>query len=196
MPRWSNSVFTSHAQERLSERFEISEEQLLEQLNVGRLGVKLGVSKETHLVHRLIWSEYDNNHIVIIQDVINGSILTVLTVDMYRRDYPERLNDKRIQKAINQLKNRKSKMDVCPQKPSISAIFVFDDGRRLVRSIGKWKEKISMEEIEYLGSRQEFWDWVLESIAKKELPLNDLQYVSGGYSMADRVRIEYAVEKT
>lgn len=194
MPFWTNALLTTHAKARLAERSKMHEEELLDQLNNGNVGIKLGVSKETNLAHRLVWSEADNNHIVIIQDVINGSVLTVLTIEMYKRDYSDRVNDIYIAEAKAQIINRKRKLANQQRKISITGMFKSNDGKLYAKTIGKWKDNISTDEIESLGRNEFFWVWVMGNIQKKELPLDNLKYITAGYSMTDRVRIEYTVE--
>lgn len=100
--KFGKSKLSHHAIERLSERFRISTEQLLEMLNTGH-GIKIGTSVESHLVHRLLWSHVDEQLFVAIQNIIDGTVLTVLTLEMYRRDYGSNVTDRRAQKVINMM---------------------------------------------------------------------------------------------
>jgi hypothetical protein len=67
------------------------------------MGKKIGVSRETHLMHRLVWSYVGDAPLVAIQDVINGTVLPVLSVDMYRREYASNLTEKRLHQVLNQM---------------------------------------------------------------------------------------------
>ena len=96
------SRLSGHACLRLSEHFKIVANELLRLLNSG-LGKVIGFSEETHLVHRLVWSHLDGAFLVAIQDVTDGTVLTVLPVDMYRERYGENLTDKRLHHVINQM---------------------------------------------------------------------------------------------
>lgn len=185
------SVFTYHAYVRLRERFKITDVKLLELLNTGMLGMRLGISRETHLIHRLLWSEEDQDHIVVVQNVVNGEILTLLTVDMYRRDYPTQLSDKKLKKAKNQYKHLyPSPVPELAKKPSISAFFRSEADGVVFYPLGKWHDVVPLDEIKQLGLKEGFWRWVWERVAEKEIPFDDLLYASGGYSIWDRVRIE------
>ena len=189
------STFTNHAKERLSERLKITEEEILELLTIKGCGRRIGCSrKKTHLTHRLLWSEVDENHFILIQDVTNGAILTVLTIDMYKRDYSMNLTAKRLQKAINVIKHINSKRNISEKRPKICTIFIDNDGRHTIKNIGKWKEIVPKDKIQLLGSNQDFWEWVLAYIVAKDLPLDNLRWVSGGYSIKDRVHIDYKIK--
>ena len=197
MPRWTNAILSNHAKSRLSERFEIDEANLLDQINHGDMGVKLGVSTESHLVHRLIWSDLDNDHIVLIQDVINGVILTVLTIEMYKRDYSDRVDEKKISRAINQFKNRSQKYLGKEKKKRLKVFCFFKPelGQPYFKPIGEWKKLPPNEQIVNLECDEDFWRWVDNALVKKGFLKNELLYITAGYSIMDRVRIERKIQQ-
>src|SRR3546814_9499054 len=62
-----------------------------------------GRSARTHLAHRLLWSHVDESLLVAIQDVVDGTILTVLTLEMYCGKYGQNITDRRICRVVNQM---------------------------------------------------------------------------------------------
>jgi len=97
------SQLSVHAEERLRESFRVQPADLLATLNAG-LGERIGASrKRSHLSHRLVWSHVDEIPIVVIQDVIGGTVVTVLPVDIYRREYSNNLTEQRLRRVINQM---------------------------------------------------------------------------------------------
>jgi len=204
MPRHTPTSLSRHAEQRLAERFRISKEVLLDQLNVGQLGVKLGVSKDSSISHRLVWSLEDNAPLVVIQNVVDGAILTVLTLEMYRCHYPERVIDRKIERALNQLANRRSRYGGAAQaahsqRVTVTGFFRSDDAFLSVATavhLGKWKAALSSEELESLGSDMQFWSWVAERIRKKGLLVDNLSSLTVGYTMTDRIPLRFTADDT
>src|SRR3546814_10376923 len=96
------SYLSQHAQDRILERLRISPQDLLDLLNGGH-GKKIGRSARTHLAHRLLWSHVDESLLVAIQDVVDGTILTVLTLELYCGKYGKNITDRRICRVVNQM---------------------------------------------------------------------------------------------
>src|SRR3546814_3780470 len=96
------SYLSQHAQDRILERLRISPQDLLDLLNGGH-GKKIGRSARTHLAHRLLWSHVYESLLVAIQDVVDGTILTVLTLEMYCGKYGQKITDRRICRVVNQI---------------------------------------------------------------------------------------------
>lgn len=178
MARFPPASLSMHAEQRLSERFKITKESLLGLLNSG-LGVRIGASKETHLIHRLLWSDTDNAPLVAIQDVVDGTLLTLLTADMYQRDYDSRLTEKRLQRSVDQLahhrRNQRSGQEGTSTPGKALIVGYFSDDQ--VRILGTWKEEVPSGNLEALGTAPHFWGWVIQRIHDKELPLERLRSV-------------------
>lgn len=95
-----NSRFTEHAQQRIKERFKITEDELVEQLDAG-LFVQLGKGRDRRKVYRLFYSRDDAGWGVVVQDCYNKEIITVLPTEYYVGKYrklkpEERRNAKRM----------------------------------------------------------------------------------------------------
>src|SRR3546814_1548465 len=102
------SYLSQHAQDRILERLRISPQDLLDLLNGGH-GKKIGRSARTHLAHRLLWSHVDESLLVAIQDVVDGTILTVLTLAMRSEEHTSELQSlMRISYAVFCLKQIKT----------------------------------------------------------------------------------------
>ena len=81
-----NSRFTEHAQQRIKERFKITEDELVEQLDAG-LFVQLGKGRDRRKVYRLFYSRDDAGWGVVVQDRYNKEIITVLPTEYYVGKY-------------------------------------------------------------------------------------------------------------
>src|SRR3546814_17116644 len=76
-----NSYLSLLAQDRILERLRISPQDLLDLLNGGH-GTKIGRSARTHLAHRLLWRHVYESLLVALQDVVDGTIRTFLSLEM------------------------------------------------------------------------------------------------------------------
>ena len=192
------SILSNHAKMRLSERFSISEEDLLSHLNFGKIGVVLGCSFDHNIQHIMVWSDADDSPIIVIRNKIDGVILTVLTLEMYKRDYAQRVTEEAITKAFNQLKNRKKRLKKLFNIPSnnskliICGLFKTEDKIK-VMVLGHWEELVAEKNILRLGENPEFWNWVVKRIEKKGVEIESLKRVTAGFTKADRYIIPYSV---
>jgi hypothetical protein len=184
MPRFPPASLSAHAARRLSERFQIAESDLLHLLNSG-FGKRLGVSKESHLVHRLLWSIEDEAPLVAIQDICNGTVLTVLTIDMYRRNYDDRLTDERLRSVINQLIPAgllpPTRWLTGSSPPTVFVIGWISDDDAWPSSpvnLGRWKQANELDALHLLRDDPAFWTWIAERMQGRGLPLARLRSVT------------------
>lgn len=198
MPRWTSTNFTKHASQRLKERFTIPPDTLIEQLNIGQLGVRLAMQGETRILHRLTWSETDNDYLVVVQDVVDGNIITILSLDMVKLKYPEKITEARLRRAKNQVLNRIKQVGSCDKKvtnnknkPKLAVYggFIINDSSFELKMIGRWKN-VPEDELAQLASQEEFLVWVGEKIIDKSYDLSALKYISVGYKLTETVKLE------
>jgi hypothetical protein len=183
-----------HAKKRLSERFRISSERLLEILNMGH-GIKIGASVESHLAHRLLWSPVDEQIFVAIQNVINGTILTVLTLEMYRRDYGSSVTERRVQKVINMMVHS-GMAPASLWKPDVPKeyVTVYADlcSTNNIIALGRWKGAVDSVYLEDLGTKIEFWSWVATQITARGAMLDEVLSVKAKFTGGDFQNVPYA----
>jgi hypothetical protein len=75
-------VFSKHGRQRLKQRTSLTPDDAL-QLIHNKQAVLLGKERGLHRSHWLIHSKRDNDEFVIVQDYLNGSIVTVWTVEYH-----------------------------------------------------------------------------------------------------------------
>jgi hypothetical protein len=189
------SRLSGHACQRLSERFKIEATELLRLLNAG-LGKAIGYSEQTHLVHRLVWSHLDNQFLVAIQDVTDGTVLTVLRVDMYRERYAENLTDKHLRHVINQM------VHAGYAPPSL---WVTGDTQEFVTvhatlatspttvALGRWRGLVTSADLSELGRQPEFWEWVVSELARRGHEVSALESISAKFTGGDHQAVPYAL---
>jgi len=188
------STLSAHATVRLSERFRISSADFLKLLNAGQ-GKKIGISSSTRLAHRLLWSHVDEQLLVAIQDVVNGTILTVLTIEMYCRDYNSNITDGRIIKVINMMVHsnlapaslwRPGAPDEC-----VTVYATIQDSLKPV-ALGRWRGVVESVNLHDLGKIPEFWSWIVNKILAKGYMTEHLASVQARFSGGDLQDIPYA----
>jgi hypothetical protein len=197
MPRWTNTNFTKHARQRLEERFTIPPDTLIEQLNIGQLGIRLTMQGETRILHRLTWSETDNDYLVVVQDIVDGNIITILSLDMVKLKYPEKITEAKLRRAKNQVLNRIKKLGSYDKKVTnnknklklaVYGGFLTNDSSIELKMIGRWKN-VPDDELAQLTSQKEFLVWVGGKIVDKSYDLSALKYISVGYKLNETVQL-------
>lgn len=188
------SRLSTHAIERLSDRFRISAERILELLNTGQ-GKRIGTSSVSHLAHRLIWSPVDEQLLVAIQNVIDGTVLTFLTIEMYRRDYDSNLTERRIQKVLNMMVHA-GHAPASLWRPGLpdEYVTVFANSQNTGKPIalGRWKGSVDSLQLSELGKRPEFWAWVASQVSAKGHTLQHILSIEARYTGGDTQGIPYA----
>lgn len=187
------SRLSGHACLRLSERFKIQATELLRLLNAG-LGKAIGFSDQTHLLHRLVWSHLDGAFLVAIQGVTDGTVLTVLRVDMYRERYGENLTDKRLLHVINQM------VHAGYAPPSL---WVKGDADEYVTvhatlstspttvPLGRWRGLVTSADLSELGRRAEFWEWVVSELTRRGHEVSELESITAKFTGGDHQAVPY-----
>lgn len=189
------SHLSDHALQRLQERFKITPDELLCLLNAG-LGKKIGVSVRTHLVHRLLWSHVDRSLLVAIQDAITGTLLTVLTVEMYRREYEANLTGRRLRHVVNQMVHAGYAPDAMwePGDPDefVTIHVRLTSSERLV-SLGRYRGEIASVDLSMLGQESAFWAWLVGELRDRGHRIETLEFVLGKFSGGEHQQIPYAL---
>lgn len=190
------STLSLHATQRVAERFRISAEELLEVLNIGQ-GKRIGSTHGSHLVHRLLWSHVDKDLLVAIQDIRDGTVLTLLPLEMYRRDYEQNLTERRMQKVLNMMVHA----GLAPAslwKPGVpdERIMVVAEVESTAApvQIGFWRGPVESAYLRRLGEKREFWAWVTGQLQARGGAVEDLVAVRAKFSGGDFEEIPFAVD--
>lgn len=178
------SKLSDHAALRVSERFNISPSELLHILNAN-LGKRIGATHHTKLIHRLLWSPADDQLLVVIQDVIDGAVLTALTIEMYLSTYEHNVTERRVATAINQMVHA----GMAPQRlwsPSAidESVIVYAHLQRMTQpvSLGRWRGKLGSANLSVLGREPGFWRWAASRIQEKGYDIGSLARVTARFS--------------
>lgn len=191
--RFPRSQLTRHAEIRLEERFQISANSLLELLN-GQQGKKTGVSSKTHLMHRMLWSPVDKQMLVAIQDAITGSVLTLLTLEMYQSHYAERITDQRIRRTINKMVHAGlAPPDMWMPGDTEDYVTVYAqvaDSPRIL-PLGRWRGQVDSADLSQLGKQESFWRWVAEQVVSRGNSVDNVEQVTAKFSGGDYQPVVY-----
>jgi hypothetical protein len=187
------SLLSNHARERIQERFNISEQEFLGLLNSG-VGKKVGRSARTNLVHRLVWSHIDKSVLIAIQEVVSGIVLTVLPVDMYRREYGSNLTEQRLRHVINQMVHTgfaPPDMWSPGDKEENVTVYVTMSNSTTQVALGRWRGEITTVDLSALGQSALFWTWVAEEALTRGLTIEQVESISAKFSGGDHQQIPY-----
>jgi len=188
------SKLSTHAVERLNERFNINSDEFLYLLNSGQ-GKKIGKSIQTHLAHRLLWSHKDEQLLVAIQDVVDGVVLTVLTLEMYCRDYEHNITDRRISGVINKMVHSAMAPSSLwhPGVPDehVTVYTTILDSPSVV-ALGRWKGAVDSVQLSELGKKPEFWSWVSTQVSTKGYSVERVLSVEAKFTGGDAQGVPYA----
>jgi len=188
------SVISSHARSRLLERFKITPSELLELLNAG-LGKNIGVSQErSHLVHRLVWSHVDGGSLIVIQDIVLGTVLTVLTVEMYRREYEANLTENRLRHVLNQMVHAglapKDQWRPGDKKEYVTVFARLTHSTQLI-ALGRWRGPVESVDLSILGTHEAFWSWVAQELSERGHAVHLLETICAKFSGGDHQSVPY-----
>lgn len=175
---------SEHANLRLKERFKIDSDRFLSLLNSG-VWKGLGVSVDTRKAHRLVWSQPDDGFIVAIQDVISRSVITVLTLDMYRNTYADKINDVLLARTINAAVvagAAPAYMWRAAAGRTNATVYAQLSTQAKAISLGRWKDEFSSVDLAFLGQRKDFWVWVVDKMMERGLDLGTLELVTAKFS--------------
>lgn len=179
---------TPHARARIGERFKMSPETLVSALDA-RKSKRIGVSQDTRIAHMLIWSPADSEHAVAIQNVINGRVITVLTVPMYARTYPRRIQGDILQKTINALvyagEAPASEWRFLPSTTERAQVFVHTFGESRAAYVGKWRGTLDSPDLSRLGHSKDFVLWLAEQIRARRIDFGSVTGVSAKFPGGD-----------
>lgn len=130
----------------------------------------------THLLHRLYWSPADQTHFVAIQDVVDGSILTILSMPLYDNFYPDQATKRACQKVLNQavLAGHAPAASWGSRLRTTCYVTAHLDEMSAVATLGCWTASISEPSPSVIGSMRAFWSWVSARIEQRGLPLDRL----------------------
>jgi hypothetical protein len=187
------TFLSKHATVRTLERLRVSPEKLTALMNAG-LGKRIGVSTESNLIHRLLWSPEDNNLLVAIQDVVSGTVLTVLTLEMYKRDYAVNLSENRVRHVINQMVHAEH-IPAAMWQPGDQQEYVTVHARITATStpvaLGRWTGNVSSPDLSQLGRSVEFWTWVARRLEEKQHAVESLLHVEARFTGGRNCEVPY-----
>lgn len=158
------------------------------------LGKRIGVSSRSNLIHRLLWSPEDNCLLVAIQEVISGTVLTVLTLEMYQRDYKDNLSASRMRHVINQMVHAgqiPAAMWQPGDKQEYVTIHAHLAGTSNAVALGRWTGPVSSPELNQLGKSQEFWAWVAQRLNEKQHAVDSLLRVEARFTGGQNWDVQY-----
>jgi hypothetical protein len=177
------AIFSRHAAARTMERFKVSPEKLTELMNAG-LGKRVGTSKSTNLIHRLLWSLVDDCLLVAIQEVISGTVLTVLTLEMYKRDYAANVSEGRMRHVINQMVHAghipEAMWQPGDKREYVTVHAHLSDGSSV--ALGRWVGVIVSADLSRLGESRQFWEWVVQRLEERGHVVERLARVEARFS--------------
>ena len=104
--------FSKHAFKRLAQRTKLSVETIVDILEE-KIYVNLGMMPGFNKAYLLFYSSIDENYFVAIQDLLNGTVLTILPID-FHINTERKITEKDLLKAKNLFLDRSSDRDVTP----------------------------------------------------------------------------------
>lgn len=191
----SPAHLSQRAIERTAERFGISSDKLVSLMNAGH-GKRIGVSTATNITHRLLWSPDDNAFLVVLQEVVSGTVLSVLGLDAYKKEYAENLSESRAQGVINQMVyagHAPSFMWKPGSKDESVTVHAHIIDMPQPTSLGRWKGDISSPDLWRLGEDANFWDWVLQRLGEKQLEVDGLTHIEARFKGGENRVVPYLV---
>ena len=132
-------IMRKHAKQRLGERTTINEKELSSIINK-KLYVNLGTKPGLHKTHLLIYSVKDDAYFVLVQDDINGDIITVWTEEYYN-NLAMKITDEDKEKAKSLIINQESEDD-CSFIASV--IYIDEKGNNRSKDILKFRTENSI----------------------------------------------------
>lgn len=144
----SQSHFSKHALIRITQRSKLSTFELANMLEDRRyvlLGSKPGMTKQ----HLLIYSAVDLEYFVVIQDDIDGTIVTVLPTE-YHENLAWAVTEEQKDKARELATIKIECKSVAPSSFIISAGYLAEDGTLKIKKLGKLPTRIYGDDIEHL----------------------------------------------
>jgi len=116
-----NAVLTKHAKLRLQERTVLSEQDFVNIMDTYR-SVSAGYEPQTFRWHRLFYSRADDTHYVAVQDISNGEVITILTLD-YHDNLAWKISKKKLKQAVWRVDPRRHAELYRPRLSSAGAKF-------------------------------------------------------------------------
>ena len=189
----TNAATSSTIFKTRDERFKVSPEELTALMNDG-LGKRIGVSTASNRIHRLLWSPEDNCLLVAIQEVVSGTVLTVLTLEMYKRDYADNLSENRVRHVINQMVHAghiPASMWQPGDNQAHVTVHAHLAGDSIAVALGRWTGQASSSDLSQLGKSLEFWTWVAQRLAQKQHAVDNLLRVEARFTGGQNWEVPY-----
>jgi hypothetical protein len=187
------AILSKHATERIIERFNVSPKKLTALMNDG-LGKRIGASRASNLIHRLLWIPEDNCLLVAIQEIVSGTVLTVLTLDMYKRDYAGNLSENRVRHVINQMVHARHIPDAMWQpgdNQEYVTIHAYLAEKSIAVALGRWTGHVNSPDLGHLGKSLEFWTWVAQRLEDKQHAVDSLLRVEARFTGGQNWEVKY-----
>src|SRR5690606_23126261 len=132
----------------------------------------------SHLLHRMYWSPADLALFIAVQDVVNGTVLTILTLEMYQERSSIVITDRQIGKVVNEAVlagDAPTKMWVPDERPSIRVCAGLSDTEAV--TVGYWNG-LEAPDLEAVGSCRQFWEWLMRKLGDRGYQVANLEWVS------------------
>jgi hypothetical protein len=163
----------------------------------GDLGKRIGSSKDSKLIHRLLWSPDDSSLLVAIQDVVCGTVLTVLTLDMYERDYADNLSESRVRHVVNQMVHA-GHIPASMWQPGDAREDVTVHAHLadipLAIALGRWTGNVDAPDLSQLGKNIGFWLWIAQRLEEKQFSVDRLLRVEARFFGGQNWNVPYLVD--
>lgn len=193
--RFPVASLSRHAEERLGQRSTLTPAAFLQIMN-RQYGKRFGASKaRSHLIHRLYWSPADEAFFVAIQDVIDGTVVTILTFEMYGAHFGQNITPQRLSTVINQMVvagDAQESFWCTDGNPKNVLVYASVSDRPHPVALGAWKATVEGLNLGVLGTQQGFWRWIADKISARGVALESVEYVTARLPGGDHQYLEYA----
>lgn len=186
---------TRHALSRLEERTRLDAKEI-EAIFQGNFFVKVGACRKPgkhHLVHRMFFSPVDGAFFVAIQDLVDGEVITVLTLEQYKNHYAI-TSMRTALREVNRMVLEGFAPSSCWQKRSKGErVMVYADFGTNIRqaSLGAFRTAVTGPQLDQLGNLPKFWGWVAKRCQALQLPLDCIHTVTARLPYGDAQEIHF-----
>ena len=170
------AVLTLHARQRLCERTSLTEEEFVRILDL-YLTVSVGYETEAKRWHRLFYSAKDDVHLVAIQDLANGEVITILPLD-YHENLAWKISRKALAKAVWKIDRRKheelymeSPKAAPGQRMEMTAVVWNDCHQSRKHCLGKYRFPEAFDAVDDVLEDDQFVATILDHMKQRNLSL-------------------------
>ncbi len=188
---------TKHATQRLAERTTLTHDKLFGLIH-NQLCVIVGIEPFSNRLHKLIYSESDKTHFVVIQDMANGEVITILPLD-YHENLAWKISEKKLQLAVfkvsPELHSSLYPEEEAANDPSIRCsfqltLFLNSPGLQSIRkSFGSHQFSKRPTSADDALSDPEFVDKLMQRFSERQIPIRAVEHILLADSKHDYILI-------